>query len=486
MMVPEMASLMQVPIAPLPLGRFREVLDDDSYEGLLTLAERAAKLLEGRVVWCVNSTAHGGGVAEMLRSLLAYTRGAGVNTRWVVMSGTPAFFTLTKRLHNCLHAAPGAIAPGSEDRAAYEAVTAAAAAELAPVVRPGDVVILHDPQTAGLAPALRDTGAALVWRAHIGVDDADGETRRAWDFLRPYLTDVGAYVFSRAGYAWDGLDAARTVVIPPSIDAFSAKNQELAASQVTAILAAIGLLDGAADDATFAREDGTPGRVDRRAEIIQEAPLGPADRVVTQVSRWDRLKDPIGVLEGFVAEGDGCPTNAHLVLAGPAVSGVADDPEGPEVLAEVTAAWRALPQADRARVHIACLPMDDAEENAAMVNALQRYASVVVQKSLAEGFGLTVAEAMWKARPLVVSGVGGIRDQVTDGVTGLVVAPTDLAAFGDAVGRLLTDEQLAARLAGAARERVEQQYLEPRHLGQWIELIEHVLTQRAPASVRVS
>ena len=164
------------------------------------------------------------------------------------------------------------------------------------------------------------------------------------------------------------------------------------------------------------------------------------------------------------------------MLAGPAAAGVADDPEGADVLAEVIAAWHRLPLASRAHVHIACLPMDDASENAAMVNALQRHADVVVQKSLAEGFGLTVAEAMWKGRPVVVAGVGGILDQVTDGVTGLVVDPTDLEAFGAAVSRLLTDGPLSERLARAARDRVEQDYLEPRHLHQWVDLIEPALT----------
>jgi trehalose synthase len=467
--------LTTVPIAPLSIDRFRAVLDDDEFASTLALAEHARRLLAGRVVWCVNSTARGGGVAEMLRSLLAYTRGAGVDTRWLVLEGRPDFFALTKRLHNRLHDADGDGGPlGDVERSEYEALTAAGAAELAGLVQPGDVVILHDPQTAGMAPALAATGATLVWRVHIGVDEPTDRVRAAWDFLRPYVADVDAYVFSRGRFVWEGLAAERVRIVPPSIDAFSAKNQDLDGDAVRATLGVAGLLDPVPGGrATFVREDGTPGRVDRRGEIVQVAPLRHDDRVVAQVSRWDHLKDPVGVLTGFVDHvGDRC--DAHLVLAGPAVGGVTDDPEGAAVLREVVDAWSALPEASRRRVHIASLPMEDAEENAAIVNALQRHADVVVQKSLAEGFGLTVAEALWKARPVVASTVGGIQDQITDGITGLLVDPRDLAAFGAAVCRLLEDPELAARLGRAAHERVHDDFLEHRHLRQWVELLERL------------
>ena len=470
-----MESLSEVAVSPLPLERFRDVLDDDGYRDLLALAARAQQLLDGRVVWCVNSTAHGGGVAEMLRSLLAYTRGAGVNTRWMVVEGTPPFFSLTKRLHNCLHAAPGAVAPGEDERAVYENVVEAAAAELAPLLTADDVVILHDPQTAGTVDIVRETGAAVIWRSHIGVDAAGPETRRAWEFLLPYVRRAQLVVFSRQDYAWDGLDPGRIVVIPPSIDVFSPKNQAFSERQVASILSTIGVLEpNDFGTPTYTHEDGSPGRVVRGAELIQEAPLRPDDRVVMQVSRWDRLKDPAGVLRGFVAKLDRCD-GAHLVLAGPSTAGIADDPEQAEVLEEVIAEREALSSAARARVHIACLPMDHAAENAAMVNALQSHAAVVVQKSLAEGFGLTVAEAMWKGKPVVASRVGGIQDQVTDGVTGLLVDPVDLDAFGEAVARLLGDRGLAEGMGAAARETVHSQFLEPRHLAQWVDVIERAL-----------
>jgi trehalose synthase len=194
---------------------------------------------------------------------------------------------------------------------------------------------------------------------------------------------------------------------------------------------------------------------------------------VVQVSRWDRLKDPLGVMQAF-AEHVPTDSRAHLALAGPDVEAVADDPEGAEVLAEVTAAWQDLPTEVRRRVHLLGLPMDDADENAAIVNALQRRSDVVVQKSLAEGFGLTVSEAMWKGRPVVASAVGGIQDQIEDERTGYLVDPRDLDAFGRRVAALLDDPPTAERIGGAAQARVRDHFLGPRHLEQWVDLLERV------------
>jgi trehalose synthase len=481
-------TVTDVPVAPLPAERFESVLDDGSYRDLLAVRDEAAALLRGRAVWCVNSTARGGGVAEMLRSLLAYTRGAGVDTRWVVIGGTPAFFAVTKRLHNRLHGAVGDGGPlGGVEHEAYDAVLRDACDELAPRIQPGDVVILHDPQTAGMAAAMHAAGAHVVWRSHIGVDTPNALTREAWDFLGPALRYVDAFVFSRERFVWTGLDDRAVTIVPPSIDVFSPKNRALEADTVRAILSASGLVpDAPGGDPTFLREDGTPGRVERRAQIVEEQPLAPGDRIVTQVSRWDHLKDPLGVLQGFVAH-TGAQSDAHLVLAGPAMAAVTDDPEGAGVLAEVVAAWRALPVAARRRVHLASLDMTDAEENAAVVNALQTRAAVVVQKSLAEGFGLTVAEAMWKGRPVVASGVGGIQDQIVDEVSGLLLDdPSDLRAFGHAVSRLLADPMLAERLGAGARTRVRERFLEPRHLEQWVELLRPLIEGERERAVPVA
>ena len=179
--------------------------------------------------------------------------------------------------------------------------------------------------------------------------------------------------------------------------------------------------------------------------------------------------------------------DAHLLLAGPAVDGVADDPEGQAVWSEVERTWGALAAATRARVHLASLPMEDVEENAAIVNALQRRADVVVQKSIAEGFGLTVAEAMWKSRPVVASRVGGIQDQIVDGRSGLLLDdPRDLASFGDAVVGLFADPDRAASLGVAARERVRSEFLGPRELHQYFELVMQLLGVRAAADGHAS
>jgi trehalose synthase len=412
----------------------------------------------------------------MLHSLLAYSRAAGVDARWIVMGGEPGFFHVTKRLHNNLHGNAGDGGPlGDSEREVYETVAAATAEQLRSRVRAGDVVLAHDPQTAGLVKPLVDMGAHVIWRAHIGLDVPNERARAAWAFLRPYVEPAAAYVFSREAFVWEGLERDRIEIIRPSIDPFSAKNQQLDPGQVSSILAAARVIEhDGADRPVFERHDGSPGRVDRRAQMVQEAPLRLDDPVVTQVSRWDRLKDPIGVMEGVVAETDRA-ASWHLVLAGPEPSSISDDPEGAEVLDSCVARWRSLAPDVRRRIHLALLPMADAEENAAIVNALQRHSAVVVQKSLAEGFGLTVAEAMWKARPVVASRVGGIQDQIVDGESGILVDPTDIAAFGKTVGALVLDEERRERIGAAAQERVREEFLGVRHLMQYVELFARVL-----------
>lgn len=470
-------TLEHVAVGSLAPEKFRTVVPDDDGSEFLRRVGAAAVALRGRCVWNVNSTARGGGVAEMLRPLLAYTRGAGVDARWVVIGGNPHFFQVTKRLHNHLHGAPGDAGDlGDDERAVYDAVQTENAAELVELVRPGDIVIVHDPQPAGLCAHLAAAGAKVIWRCHIGVDRPNDVTRRAWDFLIPYIDAADALVFSRRSFVWDGLDDDKVSIVAPSIDAFSAKNQPLDSSTVAAILDAAGIVAGRVDaPPIFTRADGTPARVDRRAEIIEDAPLPPGAPTVVQVSRWDRLKDPVGVITGF-ARHVAPHTDAHLVYAGPAVDAVADDPEGAAVLEEARAAWSAVPHDLRARIHLVHLPMEDGEENAAIVNALQRHAAVVVQKSIAEGFGLTVAEAMWKGRPVVATRVGGIQDQIVDGQSGILIDdPFDLEGYGAAVTRLVTDPDAAARLGAAAQERVRKHFLGPRHLLQYIDLAEHLI-----------
>ncbi len=464
-----------VDVAPHPLDRFATILPADEYDQLLQAAQEARGLLDGRVVWNVNSTALGGGVVEMLRSLLPFARGAGVDARWLVIQAEPEFFRLTKRIHNQLHGSPGDGGDlGPAERTFYETVLSAHAEALGAIVNARDVVVLHDPQTAGLVPALRGIGAKVIWRCHVGADVPNPLVRRALDFLRPYVELADAYVFTRPNYVWEGLRAESAVIIPPSIDVFSPKNQVLSSEHISGILAAIGLVEGPAGETTFFRLDGSVGRVTRRADLLGGKAVPASGRVVTQVSRWDRLKDPLGVITGFV-DHVGDHRDVHLIVAGPAVKAVSDDPEGLEVLNEARALWLRLPPDIRDRVHLVCFPMDDIDENAAMVNALQRHASIVVQKSLAEGFGLTVAEAMWKARAIVASRVGGIQDQLIDGKSGILVEATDLKAYGHAISALLDDPGRAKLLGNAAEQRCREEYLAPRHLVRYVTLLHSLL-----------
>ncbi len=473
----------EVDISSMDTGRFGSVLPPVRVEEFERGVEEARELLDGRVVWNVNSTAHGGGVVELLRPLIAYARGVGVDARWIVIDGTPEFFTITKRLHNRLHGALGDGGPLDEDaRRIYEGVLADNMNELAGRVREGDVVIVHDPQPSGMIAWLRDAGASVIWRCHIGIEEPNDLVREAWAFLHPYVTPADIYVFSREAFVWEGLDRDRTVVIHPSIDVFSPKNVDLDPGVVRAVLHASGIVadGGEADAPTFERQDGTPGRVERRAKMVEDQRLRAETPVVLQVSRWDKLKDPLGVIQGF-AEHVPEETGAHLIYAAPDVEAVADDPEGLDVLREAIALRERLPEGARSRIHFASLPMEDDDENAIMVNALQRHARVVVQKSIAEGFGLTVAEAMWKARPLVASRVGGIQDQIVDGETGLLLDdPRDLAAYGAAVSALLTDRPRAEQLGQRARERVRDKFISVRSLLDYLAVIRRVLGDVEP------
>jgi trehalose synthase len=234
---------------------------------------------------------------------------------------------------------------------------------------------------------------------------------------------------------------------------------------VQAVLTAAGLLDGQApgEAPRFTGRDGSPGWITRHAKVVADRLPGPAEPVLLQVSRWDRLKDMAGVLDAF-ARYVAPRVEGTLALVGPMVDDVTDDPEGAQVYAECLRQWQQTPAPIRARIMIAALPMDDVDENAVVVNALQRHATVVTQKSLAEGFGLTVAEAMWKGRAVIGSAVGGIPDQIAAGTGLLLHDPSDLPTFGDQVRRLLADEALRNDLGAAARERVREHFLGDLHL----------------------
>jgi trehalose synthase len=460
------------------------VVATERVESLLHDGEQLRAALAGAAVVCVNLTATGGGVAEMLQVLLPYVRGVGIDARWLVIEGDERFFAITKRLHNHLYGSKGDGGPlGEDEHAHYQDVLRDNAAHLAAMVRPGDVVLLHDPQPAGLAAAMRERGARVVWRCHVGTDTSNHHSEVGWEFLRRYLEPpiADAYVFTLRAFAPSWLPGPLVHEIPPSIDPFSPKNLDLSVEETQDILASVGLLSGGARSAEYQRGDGTRRRIERGVDLVRTGPLPGADvPLVVQVSRWDRLKDMTSVLEGFadfVVRDHG----AQLVLAGPVVSAVADDPEGAAVLQECWEAWRRLPHHARSRVALACLPMADLEENAVIVNALQRHATVVVQKSLAEGFGLTVSEAMYKRRPVIGSAVGGIAEQIVDGDSGVLLSdPTDLDAFALTLAQLLGDPDRLATMGERAHDRVVDRFLPDTQLARWSALVSTVFRADRP------
>ncbi|MDR2986605.1 MAG: glycosyltransferase [Nocardiopsaceae bacterium] len=472
-----MALVHDVPVQSLPIARLEPVIGRERYERLDFMATRLRSMLGDRTIWNINSTAVGGGVAEMLQVLVGYVAGVGIGIRWSTITGDPAFFAITKQLHNQLHGAASDAGPlGHAEAQHYEEILAANVEDLLTQVRRGDIAILHDPQTAGMTEALTRAGVKVVWRCHVGIDHQNATSRAAWDFLRPYLASANAYVFTRKQFAPLWVPRARLWIIPPSIDPYSPKNVDLPPDDVRAILTTIGVTDdpGAGQNGYFPRADGSRGVVKRPAMVTEEGRPGPADKVVVQVSRWDRLKDMAGVMAGF-AEDVLPEPDTYLMLTGPSVSEVADDPEGAMVFAECRAQWHRLPRKIRERVLLVTLPLDDVEENAAMVNAIQRRATVIVQKSLAEGFGLTVAEGMWKGRPVIGSAVGGIVDQIAPGTGILLPDPRDLAAFGDDVRWLLTHPDEAEQMGVAGKEYIREHFVGNVHLLNFAEVIEPLI-----------
>lgn len=418
----------------------------------VSLPVRIAHTLARRTIWHLNSTARGGGVADLLEKSIRLHNESGLRARWLVLTGEPAFFAVTKRLHHRLHGSPDPVGPlGPAERDVYESTTLRQAREVLERVAPGDLCVLHDPQTLGLAPHLVAAGLDVAWRCHIGTAARSAVVQDTWAFLDPYLRAPARCVFSAERYAPPGLAGQRdkVVVLRPSIDPSARKNRPMTRTAAHDRLHAIGLQPG-------------PGRptAARTARIVQDRLL-PADApMVLQVSRWDPLKDMAGVLRGFAEHVAPARDDVHLVLAGPEPDDIPDDPEGRHILRELCGVREALDRPVRERVHLVTLSLSDPGANADSVNALQRRADIVVQKSLREGFGLTVTEAMWKGKAIVASAVGGITDQIRDGHEGtLVQNPHDLAAFGRSILRLLSDSDLRERYGTAAHRRCTKEFL---------------------------
>lgn len=375
---------------------------------------RAAEPLRGAVVQHINSAAVGGGVAEILKRLVPLMQDVGLRPRWDVLQGNDEFFAVTKTFHNAFH---GQAVEVTEDMfKIYRAVTRQ---NLSLVDQDADFVILHDQQPLGLALQRPGHPGRWTWYCHIDPVDCHPQV---WAFLRHFAARCDAAVYHLDEYVKRDLQT-RAYVMPPAIDPLGDKNRDITEAGRVAVLERLG--------------------------VPQDLPL------VVQVSRYDRLKDPVGVIRAFRLAREQVP--CRLVLAGGAAG---DDPEGARVLEEA----RREAAGDPDIMVLELSPTADLD-----INALQRSAAVVVQKSVREGFGLTVTEGMWKGRPVVASPVGGIRIQVLDGQTGL--AAMGDRAVADAIVSLLRNPALAEKLGRAGREHVRRNFILPVYLKRWLDML---------------
>ncbi len=369
-----------------------------------------ADALSGKIVQNINSTFVGGGVSEILEHMVPLLNQLGVDARWNVIQGNEAFFEVTKKFHNALHG--NDIRISKDDYEIFKEVTAQ---NLEKEEFYGNIMFIHDPQPAGMIAKKKEIGGKWIWRCHIDISKPHA---RVWRFIKNYVVDYDAAVFSAPSFAQHL--PMRQFLITPSIDPLSEKNREIDQATIKSVLTKYG--------------------------ITSDKPL------IVQISRFDRLKDPIGVIEAFklVRRSIDC----QLVLAGGTAS---DDPESDAVLAEVR--QRAEGEND---IHVLLIPPGSDLE----INAFQRAATIIIQKSLKEGFGLTISEALWKAKPVVASAVGGIPLQVKNKYTGLLCYTIEGAAF--ALRQLLTNPEYAERLGRNGREHVRQNFLITNHLKNYL------------------
>jgi trehalose synthase len=379
--------------------------------------QQLAGSLAGKRVVHVNSTRLGGGVAEILAKLVPLSRALGIDASWEVVEAEPAFFACSKAMHNGLQG--NRVLLSEAALRVYEATNARNAERLREVLESADFVFVHDPQPAGLLSHFPKRRGKWIWRCHI---DASHSDRHVWRYLRSFVAPYDASVFSLAAFAKE-LPHPQYVV-PPSIDPLSDKNVDLPAREVDAVRAQFG--------------------------------LDPERPLIVQISRFDRFKDPLGVIAAHRLVKRFLPS-VQLVLAG---GGANDDPEGETVLEEV----RSAAESD-ADAHVLLLPPDANRT----VNALQRAADVVLQKSIREGFGLTVTEALWKGKPVVGGNVGGIRLQVISHYTGFPVDTPEGAALR--VRYLLHHPHERERIGATARGFVRENFLITRHLREYLTLM---------------
>lgn len=405
-----------VPVQPRRLVDYAEAAGEEALERLRGLAEplRGARLLQ------VNSTPFGGGVAELLHTHVPLLNDLGLETTWVVLEGADDFYAVTKAVHNALQGAEHRLTEEMQ-KVYWERIRTNAAA----LPRDFDFVLIHDPQPAALLAVVEEEGARAgrwLWRCHI---DLSATYRPVWEFFEPIVNRFDAAIFTAEEFVQPGIDVRERALIPPSIDPLSPKNADLSPAAAR--------------------------------EIVEGLGIDPGRSVLTQVSRFDPWKDPLGVIDAYRLVRREFP-DVQLVMIG---SLATDDPEGMRYL-ELTSSHAA----GDPDVHL-LTNLDGVGDEA--VNAVQRIADVVIQKSLREGFGLVVAEAMWKGKPVVGGDVGGIRLQIEDGETGSLVH--SVPACAEAVSRLLAEPDLRVRMGAAGRERVRERFLSTRELEDHLRLL---------------
>lgn len=410
------AVLNLVPVRPKPLDRYRPFLDPALQQEIEDLGAR----LRGVRVLQLNSTSYGGGVAELLLSLVGVERAVGLRVEWRTLAADEAFFAVTKQLHNALQGRPSPFS--EEQKAAYLAVNREAASDLERY----DVVIVHDPQPAAIRHYAERRGARWVWRCHIDTSTPD-ET--AWAFLRPYVEEHDGAIFTMAQFVPPDLEMPRVEFIPPAIDPLNSKNRGLPPDLCRAAVAEFG--------------------------VDVERPF------ILQVARFDPWKDPAGAVEAYrlvkreISE-------VQLALVG---SMAGDDPEAWE-------SYRRIGHQDRADDDLHVLT-NLVGVGSLEVNCFQRAAAVGLQKSIREGFGLAVSEALWKGVPVVGGAAGGIPLQLQDGVGGFLVSTSEQAA--QRIIHLLRHRDEAAQIAEAGRRVVQMQFLLPRLLRDELRLLAAVV-----------
>ncbi len=460
-------------------------------DSFLETVPQYVEKLKGQTIWMINSTATGGGVAEMVPSQMRIMRAMGVSIEWMVIETDDVeFFNITKRIHNAIHGS-GDGKFSESDRDPYERVNRHNLQQALDVIQDGDVVVIHDPQPMPLAGMLKKhRDVRCVWRCHIGLDESNEVTRAVWSFLQPYFGDYDHFVFSLQEYVLPEI-SGRTALIPPAIDPLSHKNRMLQMHKCLSILVQAGLIESREPRLYNAYKhqvrrvmpDGSFGQVNDPDDFqLIYRPI------ITEISRWDRLKGFKQLMEAFVYMKE---TNARrtdkdaldykrihmsrLVLGGPDPLFVTDDPEGAEVLKELIDYYQSLDGEIQKDIALMLLPLDNPKENALIVNALQRYSVIVVQNSIQEGFGLTATEAMWKRTPVLVSGAAGLKFQVNHGETGSINPdPTDIPRLAAAMEYMLSHQKELDKWGFNAQTRVVERFTLFSQIESWLRLLSAV------------